>query len=88
MHKDQVRVAIADLVYKNIGTNQEIDYDAVLLDNGLNSLRIVELILDIEQQFDFEFEDTCMTYETLRSINSITKYVYEHIMKNDGCKYI
>lgn len=60
----------------NIVTIQD---DEILTDRGFGSLRIIELVVLIEDKFDFEFETDMLSYETLRTISSISKYIYQRM---------
>ena len=59
----------------------EISYDEPILENGINSMNIMELIVDIEDEYNIEFDASVLNYRLLRTIRSISEYVFEQINK-------
>ena len=51
-----------------------LGYDDLLLENGIDSVSIIEIIVDIEEAFGIEFDNTKLNYSLLRSIRSISEY--------------
>ena len=49
--------------------------DGDLYDAGLTSLATVNLMLAIEDEYDFEFEDEVLTRETFQSVTSLASVV-------------
>ena len=47
----------------------------LLLDLGLDSLRIVEVIVEIEKAFDFEFSESDLNPDLLQSVRDLYKLV-------------
>lgn len=58
-----------------------IPYEAPILENGINSMNIMELIVDIEEEYNIEFDASVLNYRLLRTIRSISEYVFEQINK-------
>lgn len=56
-----------------------IEDDEILTDRGFESIKIIELVVLLEDKFDFEFEIDMLSYETLRTISSISKYIYQRL---------
>ena len=42
----------------------------------MDSVEMIQLVIELETHFEFEFEDEKLSYETLRSINTIVSYIY------------
>jgi acyl carrier protein len=53
----------------------ELELDQPLYDSGLNSLDMVNLMLAVEAEFDFEIPQQHMTPENFRSVASIGRLV-------------
>ena len=77
---DEVMEKIQSLIFNRFGI--EISYEEPILENGIDSLNIIELIVDIEVEYNIEFEASSLNYRVLRSIESISKYVFEQIHKD------
>lgn len=58
-----------------------ISHDSPILENGINSMNIMELIVDIEDEYNIEFDASVLNYRLLRTIRSISEYVFEQINK-------
>lgn len=61
--------------------NEEIQNDDALLDNGMDSVTMINLVSILEEKFEIEFDPAKLTYETLRTINSISSYIKEELDK-------
>lgn len=61
--------------------NLTISYDSPILESGINSMNIMELIVDIEDEYNIEFDASALNYRLLRTIRSISEYVFEQINK-------
>ena len=60
----------------------DLDYYDLLLENGIDSVSMIEIIIDIEEAFEIVFDNTKLNYSLLRSIRSISEYA-ESVM-NEG----
>lgn len=77
MTLEAVELIVRSILEEKYLDEKNITYTDLLSEIGLNSLKAIELIVDLENTFNFEFEDEMINYETLRTINSIAQYVYE-----------
>lgn len=50
---------------------QEIDTNTPLADYGIDSFQLLEMLVAVEETFGVKFEQTDITVETLRSIDSL-----------------
>ena len=50
-----------------------------LLELGIDSIKIIELVIDLETEFNFEFADEKLSYETLYCIDNIVSYIHEEM---------
>lgn len=76
MKKANFQIEIKNIIINKFNIEKEFDYNTLLTDIGIDSLKIIELVLAIEEQYGFEFEDDKLSYQTLRSIDSISEYVF------------
>lgn len=63
--------------------NTQIKNDDVLLEVGVDSFSMIEIVVIIEEKLGIEFNPENLNYETLKSINSICKYVETEIKLGD-----
>lgn len=58
-----------------LSTNQECD---LIHDFGLDSLLMVQLIVEIESEFDIEFDLTDLNMDILRKYHNLRDYIISH----------
>lgn len=85
MSKEDIEVIVSNIIQDRINKKHCIANDAILLDEGIDSLTIIEVVVKIEESFNFEFEDENLSYKTLRSIDSISEYIYQHFTGEEQC---
>lgn len=78
----EIKRLICELIIAQDPTILTIQDDEMLYDRGIDSLRIIELVVHIEEKFGFEFEMDKLTYETLRTVSSISEYVHQRVKEN------
>lgn len=74
-----IKDTIRDYVVKIKKTSNILEYSTLLTDIGIDSVKIIELVLYIESKFNIEFDPENLNYITLRSIDSISEYVYKKL---------
>lgn len=74
MESDYIKVT-----EKNISIEE---WDKGLSDIGLDSLEFVELIVEIEDRYGFEFEDEMFFKDAFKSLNNICEYILLMISGN------
>ena len=42
---------------------------------GVNSITFIKIVVDLETEFDFEFDDEMLSYKSFPTINSLVEYV-------------
>ncbi len=72
---DQTESSIINIVKENIDSNKEVYLESRFEDLGLDSLDFVQIIVSIEEKFDFEIEDEMLTTSAFLTINSLVQYV-------------
>ena len=70
-------------IIEKITDNIVLNEDSVLIESGINSMQIIQIVVELEHRFNFEFEDEKLSYETLRTIGSIAEYVYQQTSGED-----
>jgi len=70
--KEKVISIISQFSFVNEG---DITLDDKLIDLGIDSLKIVELILSLEEQFGFVFDDEILDLENLKDVQSVIQLV-------------
>ncbi len=85
MSKQEIKEKVIDIlkkytrreeVWENFNENSDI-----LNDLKINSARLVDIILDIEDEFDLEVEDEAM--DRIHTINDVVEIIAEKTNKKD-----
>lgn len=53
----------------------EIHENTLLEDLGIDSLKFVEMVLEIESHFEFQFDDEMLLIKEFPNVESIIKYI-------------
>lgn len=68
---DPIWLRFAEVLRRNLSRNGDLVPDAPLADLGLDSMRAVDLLFDLESTFDVVFPDSLLTAETFASVGSL-----------------
>lgn len=79
MRLEDVLVKIQGIVYEQIAV--KLDFDDILIENGLDSVSMIEFIVKIEEFFNVEFDLSKLNYKLLKSIRTISEYVYQLLIE-------
>ena len=60
----------------DIVSNQECD---LKIDLGIDSFSMVSLLIEIEEEFNFEFEYDSIDFEELKTFKGLCKYIEKYI---------
>lgn len=71
---DKIQQIIASYV-----KGRKIQYDDLLIENGIDSVLMIEIIMEFEEKFNIEFDLARLNYNTLKSIRSISEYIQSEI---------
>lgn len=71
---DKIQQIIASYV-----KGRTIQYDDLLIENGIDSVLMIEIIMEFEEKFNIEFDLARLNYNTLKSIRSISEYIQSEI---------
>lgn len=72
-----LKTARMDLIEETENLFLDPDCD-LMVDFGLDSLLMVELVVDIESAFDIEFGLEDLDIEVLKKYNELLKYINDH----------
>lgn len=56
-----------------------IQYDDLLIENGIDSVLMIEIVMELEEKFNIEFDPAQLNYKTLKSIRTISEYIQSEI---------
>jgi len=73
MNSSEIKRQICELVQRKIG--RKVTEKENLLEAGITSMLMVELVVEIEEMLDIEFEYDSINYTVMESIESISAYV-------------
>lgn len=48
---------------------------------GINSIKFVQIIVDIEERYDLEFDDSLLDYIQFKNLQSFIEYIIQIILK-------
>ncbi len=77
MQKQEIQSKVCEVVSR-LGqfNNDNVQVDSDLRDNyGVDSIVLVELLVEIEDLFGITFDSSLLTYETFSTVGSISDYV-------------
>lgn len=74
---------VQEIINEQIG--KQIQIDDILLESGVDSISIIEVLISIEETFNIEFQSEMLNYKLLKSIRTVSEYVYK--LLNDGKIY-
>ena len=73
MEFKEVCLRIKEIIKNQIKV--DLNNDDLLLDNGVDSVSMINIVVDIENFFDIDFEPQDLNYKTLRTITDIANYI-------------
>lgn len=76
MEREEIKRKIIELVETKGDENAQITDDKPLKELGLDSLDCIELMIDVEREFDVEIPDE--KSENVRTIEDVVNIVIEH----------
>ena len=80
---DQIRQRVIDIVCEHLAVNKETvtDTTSFIEDIGADSLDIVELVMELEEEFDIQIPDD--QAEKIKTVGEAVSYIREAV-KNKG----
>ena len=92
MHREYIINEIRDIVTTFFQIDEEensmeidLGEDDVLLNNeyGVNSIALVNIVVEIERRFDIEIEDEYMTLDFMETIGTMADFIMEKLSSKD-----
>ncbi len=78
MQKNEIEQKVSEVVSRLAQFNNDnIEVDSDLRDNyGVDSIVLVELLVEIEDVFGITFDSSFLTYEAFSTVRSISDYIF------------
>ena len=80
---NRIQKEIIEIIKKQFKIEENIVIEEPLTEYGVDSIKIVELVLIIEERYGFEFDSEKLTYKILRNVKTISEYVYQRLGEMD-----
>lgn len=61
--------------------------DRLVEDLGLDSIDLLELVVDIERRWDMEFNDDELLVEVIGTVGRLTQTLHDHLSTNADCPF-
>lgn len=86
MDYDEILKRIIIVVKEFCAVNKDSISEATLISNdlGINSLKVIELMIGLEEEFDIVFNDGAIIMENFKSIGTISEIVSKKLTTYDG----
>lgn len=80
MSNELILAQIIKIIQKNTEENKKINelkmtMDTLVEEINMNSLEFIQTVVDIEQLFEFEFEDEKLTQGEFEHLSDLVKYI-------------
>ena len=72
---------VLNKIFKEFGIEREIEKDIELFDLGFDSIRIMELIILIEEELDIVIDDDDLVGENFETVETVIKLLEKYIWK-------
>lgn len=85
MKKDQIELKVEKILIETLGEElsvEQISMTERFEDIGVNSLNFMKVIVYIESEFEFEFEDDALNVKNYENAMSLVNYINERINAN------
>ncbi|MUG45286.1 acyl carrier protein [Paenibacillus woosongensis] len=86
--EQQLLERVVDVIYNNFAVSiskQEVKYDMNLMDDlGLDSIKILELVVYLEEEFNVEFSDEELVVDNLRTIEVVSNTIKSLLERGDN----
>ncbi len=85
MQKDQIELKVGKILFETLGEElsvEQISMTERFEDIGVNSLNFMKVIVYIESEFEFEFEDDALNVKNYENAMSLVNYINKRINAN------
>lgn len=69
------KLVVSALNLRDVTPEQLAEDADLILDHGMNSIEALELLLQVEREFDIEIDDDDLTADLVRSVRNIADYL-------------
>lgn len=76
---NHIQSIVKRIIREKFLVNSDIKNDDILVEVGLDSMKMIQLVVELEDYFGFEFEDEKLSYGVLRNIEEISEYVNQRL---------
>lgn len=66
---------VIEIVQTNIENQRVIDAEAQFSELPINSIEFIKIVIELETEFDFEFEDNKLLFSEFQTVQSMIDYV-------------
>jgi acyl carrier protein len=82
MQASEVKIKVMQVVARNSVFNADkvTEVSRIGRDHGIDSIKLVELIVDLEEEFDIEVDSCSLSHENFADIELITNYVLSKLL--------
>ena len=87
MYKEIIKKEILNIIKNSIHDQITFNDNSVLNEIGIDSIKFVNMIVEIEDKYHFEFDDEMLARANFFDIQSLVEYVYEKCRK-DCCEQV
>lgn len=77
-------IALVKSILAQNAISAEVDADSLLVDVGLNSVDMVNLMLGVEAEFDFTIPQTDITPENFQSVKTLQQMIVAQLRSGIG----
>jgi acyl carrier protein len=77
-------IALVKSILKQNAITAEVNAESVLVDVGLNSVDMVNLMLEIESEFDFTIPQAEITPENFKSVKTLQQMIAAQLRPSAG----
>ncbi len=58
---------------------EQIDFEQNFIEQGVNSIAFIRVVIAIEKEFGFEFEDKDLNIENFQNLNKLVNYIADRL---------
>ena len=75
MNKERLVKVLLNIVREEFSDIEIKDLNDELRDNGIDSVKVIKLIIRIEERFKFEFDDEDLIIDNFKSLNTLADFL-------------
>lgn len=78
---NEIQERVIEVVSRNAVFNADKvnESSQIRQDHGIDSIKIVELVVDLEEEFDIEVDNSSLSFDNFATIELITNYVIDKL---------